>query len=76
MRALGTRRDRNRRIFLGLMRSALLEHARDVLVAHPCIPQYLREVRRARRAHRERLRQCGRIGTHDGHQCRVPLQRP
>ena len=76
IRARAHKRRRNRRMYVGLMRSVLPEHPRYALVVRRCVPQHRCEVRLARRAHRERLRQCGRVDTRNGHVCRVPLQRP
>jgi len=76
VRARAHKRRRNRRVHLGLVRGVLPEHPRYALVVRRRVPQHRREVRRGRGAHRECLRQCGRVDTCDGHVRRVPLQRP
>jgi hypothetical protein len=75
IRARAHKRRRNRHMHLGLVRGVLPEHPRYALVVRRRVPQHWREVRRGRGAHRERLRQCGRVDTCDGHVRRVPLQR-
>ena len=75
IRARAHKRRRNRRMYVGFVRSVLPEHPRYALVVRRRNPKHRREVRRGRRAHRERLRQCGRVDSRDGHVRRVPLQR-